>query len=266
MDCKTYSPEILEGVYTGPELHICLLGTRGDINLGGIARLARNFNVKALHLVAPEAPRDGTEYDFACKGAELLQKAKIYSSFAELTELDFDWIIGTTGKTGKNRRVVSLKEVVLNEELNSEGRKILLVFGREARGIYQDEAAHCDLMMSIPLHGDYPVLNLSHAVGIVLYEFRSVDQSLLRHPRQAIEPADSSEIMSFLKNLNLFLNSFGYYEKAERHTHSVVMERILRRLRPSLKELRFMQGVFRAHKQFMQGYTSIEPPDSASDQ
>lgn len=260
MDSKKYSPEILKGSSSGSELHVCLLGTRGDINLGAVARLCKNFSVSGIHLVAPEAPRSGVEYEFACKGTSLLREATVYDSLSEVAALNFDWIIGTTGKTGKNRRVVSVKDVAQDSRINVDGQKILLVFGRESRGIYQDEAAHCDLLVSIPLFGDYPVLNLSHAVSIILYEFRCTGDLVLRHPKEFVEPATSSDIMNFLRNLKTFLVGFGYYEKPQRHNHASTMERIVRRLKPSKEELRFVQGVFRAHRQFLDGYTSIVPP------
>ena len=260
MDSKKYSPNIIEGESIGVELHLCLLGTRGDINLGAIARLARNFQVSALYLVAPEAPRDGTEYEFACKGKELLQEAKVYDKLSDVVALEFDWVIGTTGKTGKERRVDSLKDIVSESSINVSGKKILLVFGRESRGIYQEEVVHCDRLISIPVPGDYPVLNLSHAVAVVLYEFRSSISHNLRHPREELLPAKGQDVMSFLDKLETFLKSFGYFEKKERHSHSFVMERILRRLKPSKEELRFLMGIFRAHGQFMNGYTSIDPP------
>ena len=48
--------------------------------------------------------------------------------------------------------------------------KPALVFGRENYGLYKDELALCETTVTIPTSPDYPVLNLSHAVGIVLYE------------------------------------------------------------------------------------------------
>ena len=260
MDSKKYSPEIIEGESNTVDLHICLLGTRGDVNLGSIARLARNFQVRALYLVAPEAPRNGEEYEFACKGQHLLKEAKIFDKLSDVVALDFDWVIGTTGKTGKERRVETLKEIVSEPRINFHKNKILLVFGRESRGIHHDELVHCDRLISIPISGDYPVMNLSHAVAVVLYEFRSFEQHNLRHPREEISPANGHEIMSFLNKLGNFLVSFGYYEKKERHSHSAVLEKIVRRLKPSKDELRFLMGIFRAHKQFMDGYTSVIPP------
>ena len=78
----------------------------------------------------------------------------------------------------------------------------------------------------------------------------------LRHPREELVPAKSRNIMSFLDRLENFLNSFGYYEKKERHNHPATLEKILRRLKPTDDELRFLMGRFRAHQQFMDGYTS----------
>ncbi len=260
MEFKEYSPKIIEGEFTGVELHLCLLGTRGDVNLGSIARLASNFDVTSLHLVAPEAPRNGEEYEFACKGKKILQEAKVYKKLSDVVALEFDWIIGTTGKTGKERRVDSLKDIVSESSINVIGKKILLVFGRESRGIYQEEIVHCDRLISIPIPGDYPVLNLSHAVAVVLYEFRCLASHNLRHPKENLLPANGQDIMSFLSNLQIFLKSFGYFEKKERHNHPLLMERILRRLKPGKDELRFVMGIFRAHGQFMKGYTSVTPP------
>jgi len=246
------------------DLHICLLGTRGDVNLGSIARLAKNFQVSSLHLVAPEAPRNGDEYVFACRGKDILKEAQIYDNLSDVLALDFDWVIGTTGKTGKERRVDTLREIVSEPPIMQSGKKILLVFGRESRGIHHDELVHCDRLISVPISGDYPVMNLSHAVAVVLYEFRSCRHGDLRHPREEVKPANSQDIMSFLSRLENFLNSFGYYEKKERHNHSATMERLARRLRPSKDELRFIMGIFRAHKQFMSGYTSLTTPSGKS--
>ena len=57
----------------------------------------------------------------------------------------------------------------INELIDSRD-KPALVFGRENYGLYKDELALCETTVTIPTSPDYPVLNLSHAVGILLYE------------------------------------------------------------------------------------------------
>ena len=45
-----------------------------------------------------------------------------------------------------------------------------MVFGRESTGLTREEILKCDVLVSIPASKAYPVLNLSHAVAIILYE------------------------------------------------------------------------------------------------
>ena len=49
-------------------------------------------------------------------------------------------------------------------------REPALVFGRENHGLDRTELALCDLTVQVPTSPEHPVLNLSHAVGILLYE------------------------------------------------------------------------------------------------
>ena len=92
--------------------------------------------------------------------------------------------------------------------------------------MYQDELVHCDRLLSVPISGDYPVMNLSHAVAVVLYEFRILRTEDSATSERRACPCQKSNIMSFLDRLENFLNSFGYYEKKERH-HPATLEKIL---------------------------------------
>ena len=46
---------------------------------------------------------------------------------------------------------------------------IAVVFGPEDNGLGREELAQCDLLVHIPARREFPTLNLSHAVAIVLY-------------------------------------------------------------------------------------------------
>jgi RNA methyltransferase, TrmH family len=47
---------------------------------------------------------------------------------------------------------------------------VILLMGSERRGLSPDLQSICDLMVSIPMHGDSDSLNISVATGIILYE------------------------------------------------------------------------------------------------
>ena len=44
------------------------------------------------------------------------------------------------------------------------------MFGREDRGLTNDELQRCNLHMHIPANNDYPVLNLAMSVQVVCYQ------------------------------------------------------------------------------------------------
>jgi tRNA/rRNA methyltransferase len=229
-------------------LDLALIETQGDANLGSVCRLCANFDIDRLHLVNPKNPFAGPERQFACRGENYLESMTVWNQFEDLLSKDYHYVIGTTGKTGKEREALGLDQLQQLSSVFSPGRRVLLVFGRESRGLDSAELRRCDYSIKIPLVGDYPILNLSHAVAIVLYEISRI-LGFAVTPSQDREPATGTEIMAFLKNLEGCLQSFGYYDKKERHYHRRVLEEVIRRRDFSGDEIRFLQGFLHVHQQ-----------------
>jgi TrmH family RNA methyltransferase len=140
-------------------------------NVGSIARLCRNFGLSELILVNP--PEIGDEaLSYSMHGKEILLEADIVGTFDEARE-KVDFVVGTSGisesaEKNYHRNPVSPGEFVRWTE-RTTGR-IGLAFGREDFGLLNDELDSCDMLITIPANLDYPVLNLSHAVCVILYE------------------------------------------------------------------------------------------------
>jgi TrmH family RNA methyltransferase len=157
---------------SGHKIRLVLVGTEGEINLGFIARLAANFAVDEFFLVNPKAdPQSPEARRFAANGAYMLDRAKVVHSLDEaLTGVDV--AACTSAKIGQKsdvlRHAVDVREFA--EEIASRYSSIAIVFGRESVGLTREEILRCNLLVHIPANPEYPVLNLSHAVAIVLYE------------------------------------------------------------------------------------------------
>ena len=232
------------------QLDLCLVEPKGDINVGSVCRLSSNFEIHELHLVNPRNPFSNQVREFACAGETYLDNLKIFPSFKEVVSQDHHYVIGTTGKTGKGRGALELHELQQIAHVFASGTRVLLVFGRENTGLYQSELLHCDHTLSISLPGPRPILNLSHAVAVVLYEIQRIRGFQQALPAE-VHKATSTDLMAFLQNLEDFLNSFGYYDKKERHYHRRVLEELIRRKDLDREETRFLQGIFRVHKNFL---------------
>ncbi|GAH98095.1 unnamed protein product, partial [marine sediment metagenome] len=54
--------------------------------------------------------------------------------------------------------------------ISVEPLNIAILFGKESRGLTNEEISLADIILRIPTNSDFSALNLSHACGIVLYE------------------------------------------------------------------------------------------------
>jgi len=152
------------------ECKIVLVGTEYPINLGYCARVLANFGHAEMNLVFPKAKIGKTAIMHAKHAKRLLEKAKIYQNIEDATR-DCDFVVGTTGITSRGnetlRSPINLEKFAKKTE-ETNGR-IAILFGREGTGLSAEEIKRCDFLVSIPTSKNYPVLNLSHALAIVLY-------------------------------------------------------------------------------------------------
>ena len=159
-----------------PKVRLVIVGIEGEINLGFIARLAANFAVDEFYLVSPIASPDSNEARrFAANGAYMLDRVVIVDNLDEALK-GVDLAACTSAKVGQAsdvlRHAVTSREFA--ENIATRYESVAVVFGRESVGLTRDELAKCHLLVHIPANPSYPVLNLSHAVSILLYELYNV--------------------------------------------------------------------------------------------
>ncbi|ALU11348.1 rRNA methyltransferase [Ignicoccus islandicus DSM 13165] len=151
------------------KVRVVLVEPEGMINFGFIVRLSKNFEIDEIAVVNPKFdPFDEEVKRFAAQGVNYLSKVKIYNTVEEALE---GFKVCTSAKVSHDD---PLRQHVLPWELKDyigDAQIVSLVFGRESVGLRRDELEKCDILMHIPASSSYPVLNLSHAVAITLYEF-----------------------------------------------------------------------------------------------
>lgn len=149
-------------------------------NCGALARVAKNFDCKNLIFLNPKCDYLSKEaLDRATHAKDVLKKAKTMKSFKELKK-KFDYVIGTTSivSTDYNIPRSPLSPRQLAESINK--KNFAIVIGREGKGLTNEEIQECDFIVSIPTSKKYPVMNVSHAAAIILYEiFNNVSKTKL---------------------------------------------------------------------------------------
>ncbi|PIO06402.1 hypothetical protein COT29_01285 [Candidatus Micrarchaeota archaeon CG08_land_8_20_14_0_20_59_11] len=150
---------------------VVLVRPMHEINVGSAARAMLNFGVRDLRLVAPETELGFQTKMFAKHAWSIIKKAKHFKTLAAATK-DCDVVVGTTGVPRRFHRS-QFKNCVTVSELRGRldaNKRIALVFGNEGSGLSEGETEQCNLVAHVPTKGKQRVMNLSHAVAVVLYE------------------------------------------------------------------------------------------------
>ena len=143
------------------------------MNLGYIARTAMNFGVKRLYFVSPRANLKGKEARMYSKhGYPLLEGAKVYRS---LTRRRRDCDLAARDKRhmgqgeGNFRQGLFAEDAVARLGKMRKDGTVGLLIGRDDIGLKREEVEKCDMLAYISTDPAYPVLNISHALAILLY-------------------------------------------------------------------------------------------------
>ncbi len=157
----------------GNQLCIVLVKPQFDGNIGAVARTMLNFGITDLRIVARQISWSDETRNRAKHAQSVLDNADSYSSISDAGH-DCSLIVGTSGKREFGNKIsfrhfIDPKE--LPNRLNDANGKIALVFGPEGIGLLNEELQECDFLLSIPTWEGYPIMNLSHAVSIVCYEW-----------------------------------------------------------------------------------------------
>jgi len=225
-----------------PVFKVVLVEPKFGGNIGAVARVMMNFDVSSLIVVAPQMSLDGDECrERAVHAQGILDSARVVSSFTESIE-ESDFVVGTSSiVSGSDRRHLrkAMSLMDFSDKIYDVKGCVSLVFGREDYGLLNQEIEACDILLQIPTSSVYPSLNLSHAVGVVLY-------SLFSHGRkqQPVRRVGRIEKELLYSHMVLLLDTINYPEYKKDKT-VMMIKRILGRAMVSQLEYHTLMGVLR---------------------
>ncbi|MEN6610296.1 MAG: RNA methyltransferase [Methanoregulaceae archaeon] len=221
-----------------PEVDIVLVEPIYDGNIGFASRVMKNFGFSHLVLVNPceigdDAIARAAHAQDVLQGAERLTLDEVMKR-SDLT-------IASTGALA--RSVCHPMRVPLHtpRELRSciediDGR-VSILFGRENWGLNNEEVSRCDLVCTIPTSAGYPILNLSHAVGVICYELANL-------PPPEYRMATRGDMEYLYLHLDKFLDALDHPEYKRKNT-LLMMRRILSRAKLTTREASTLHGLLR---------------------
>ncbi|MBI5885280.1 MAG: RNA methyltransferase [Deltaproteobacteria bacterium] len=224
-------------------LSIVLVEPQSAGNVGSVARVMMNTGFKRLQLVSPCDYMNNEGFSMACNADALLLKAEVFDNVHECIERAAV-VVGTTRRKGRVRwPVMTLPEAVPKLLELSRANKVAVLFGREDRGLTNDEIKLCDMLIEIQSTDEYPSLNLSHAVFAVCYHLFTT--ALPKVP--AIKAAPRPDVEGMFKHLEEALRALNYGEQGNDYLLNTIMrtsKRMFGRTSLMKNEVNMLRGIF----------------------
>lgn len=224
-----------------PTFRVVLVEPEYGMNVGMAARVMKNFGFSDLRIVSPKCEMGFDAVKYSKHAAGLLGRAKRCGGLAEAVE-GCDLIVGTTGVLKRNkgtiRSAVPLRRFCsrLGEYA---GQRIALVFGREGIGLNEKEIGVCDILVHAEADRRYPILNISHAMAVVLYSVRAGGGKSGKCAEERIRGAERRALT------HMFNKMAGRYRVRNPGRCRAAFARVLGRANPTMAEGQCLLNVFR---------------------
>jgi tRNA/rRNA methyltransferase len=218
-------------------------------NIGMVARAMANFGLEELRLVNP---RDGWPSEkaraTASKADHVIDGAAVFDTLEEAVG-DLNFVLATTARERDGFRPVR-GPVEAARGLRGrigDGQRCGILFGRERFGLYNEEIARADEIVTFPVNPAFASLNIAQAVLLMAYEWRksglaSDSQTAFAGP-QAI-PAERKHLVSFLDHLEEALAVRGYFRPSAKKPKMVDnLRAVFTRPAFSEAEIKVLRGV-----------------------
>ena len=216
------------------------------VNIGGVVRVMNNFGLTDLRLVNPDEFDAYRIEGIAHRSSELIEAASIHDTLDDAIA-DATFVVGTTARTrtaGRSYSTVSDVAPVIADK--TEAGTVAILFGREDRGLTNEDLDRCHAVSIIPTSPEYSSLNLAQAALVMAYEiFRAMDGGDMEMPkgRRATRPPTADELVEAFGAIADGLAAIDFYKARKPEAVMRTLRTIISRAEPDLRETRLLAAV-----------------------
>jgi len=221
-----------------PDIDIVLVAPLYEGNVGFAARVMKNFGFLRLVLIDP-CPLGNEADGRASHAYDVLHAAEVCTIEDVFARSNI--VIATTGLVSKSvchsMRMPFYSPRELRQRIQDVDGRISILFGRENWGLNNEEVRRSDMICTIPTSAEYPILNLSHAVGVVCYELSDL-------PLPGIPLASPHDMGYLYRHINRYLDTI-HHPAFKRENTMILIRRVLGRANLTIREASTLHGLLR---------------------
>ncbi|MES2125061.1 MAG: TrmH family RNA methyltransferase [Gemmatimonadota bacterium] len=198
---------------------LILVAVQDLVNLASCVRIAKNFGIEEIRLVAPECPVDHYRIEgVAHNTADLLDRMTVHDTIDEAFA-DLDYVQALTGRERTAKRTtLRPREAAAALAERSRSGKVGILAGREDHGLSNEELDRCAELVTISANPAYSSLNLAQAWAVMAHETwvaRGGDAIPLKAPRHATGPAGHQELEALFADWEASMHAIEFFKKRQ---------------------------------------------------
>lgn len=199
-------------------IQVVMVNTTLPANIGSAARAMHTMGLSQLTVVNPKLPIDDTSVSHAAGGGDVLSSALIVPTL-EQAVANCQLIFAASSRSRHLPRPVVtptqaakimldfidsqstllLSDTINDEKTNHNRPSIAILFGREDRGLTNEELSYADYHIQIDANPEYPVLNVASAIQVIASFIFAQTQSHLATLKSDVQSDEDSTDAFLLK-------------------------------------------------------------------
>ena len=228
-------------------INIVLVETSHPGNIGSVARAMKTMGLSKLSLINPRKFPSGEANALSGNATDILENAQVYKTIEDAIKTStFVYATSSRNRTIQWPTVNVEKgaELILNQ--TTAEKEISILFGREDRGLTNEELQLANTHIEIPANPDYPVLNLAMSAQILSYEIFKASHNTEARDWHDYPEVDSANLQMLIDH---FIETAVNIDVIHPENPKKIISRIKRmfsRLHPDEMEASFLRGFLAA--------------------
>ena len=180
----------------------------------------------------------------ALKGQKYIDKCLLFNNIQEAID-DCNLVLATCGRVNISNDFTTESPDKISRWISNFNQieNLAVLFGREDRGLTNNELLFAHKVFTIETNQDYPSLNLSHAVAIILYELNKCPHKNLNKHVKPLKLASSKEIFESFLEIEEMLIKTGYLLSHTSKAKISKFKRYILKAETSSHEINILRGI-----------------------
>ena len=264
-------------------VRIVMVNTTLPANIGSALRAMKTMGLSKLVLVAPKTYPHPDIDALAAGATDLIEQIEIVETLADAIK-DCHLVFGTSARSRTipwpllDARPAAEKSIsaVVNDQ-----QEVAVVFGREDRGLTNEELAMANYHVTIPVNTDYGVLNVAQAIQVICYEMRMATLAAVKsgEDEAATMPVTDTESMQwdeplvtheqmeqFYPHIEKMLAEIEFLDPKNPRLLPLRLRRLFGRIQLDRMEYHLLRGIFSRVQALNNGTWKKSNTDQTEDQ